>query len=143
MTTPDPTPEAMDHLKQLGIAVGAVAGTIGLIKLIFGPLIDARKRWKEAHPPYRKTVLRTLKELKDYQSRFDDYNAAMLRERLESAYTVYVLEMGWCPASEKRNLQELFEIYENLGWNHIDSRNREIIMSLPESKDKRIGRPTI
>jgi hypothetical protein len=124
--------------KELGIIVGTIGGIIGLCKVVVMPLVKSYQRWRVSHPPFKRTVLSTLKQLKKGQEGFDDFNAALLRERLESAYTIYFLEMGWCPSGEKRLIKELFDIYEKRGWNHIDLKHRESMMSLPESKENRI-----
>ena len=119
--------------KAVGVTVGAITGCIGLTKLVIQPLIKAWKRYRELHPPFRKTVLRSLEQLQKDMKRNDDYNAALLRERLESAYTVYVLRMGWCPSGEKRMLMDLFDLYTERGWNHLNKRYQEHIMALPET----------
>lgn len=119
--------------KALGVTVGAISGVIGLVKLVVQPLVKAWKRHRERHPPFRRTVLKALDELQTGMKQNDDYNAALLRERLESAYTVYVLQMGWCPSGEKRMLMDLFEMYTDRGWNHLNKRYRETIEALPET----------
>lgn len=132
MSNPSP-PDLLDHFKSLGIVAGAVATTYGLISAIK----KAYAKWREKHPTFRRTVLTALEELKQGQRELEDYNAAMLRERLESAYTVYVKEMGWCPSGQKRMVLQLFEIYEEKGWNHLSDCYKQEITDLPESKEKR------
>lgn len=125
--------------KEIGIVVGTIGGIIGLVKLVVAPLVKAHKQWREKHPPFRKTVLATLKHLEIGQRSSEDFNAALLRERLESAYVVYVMEMGWCPSSQKRRLNELFKFYESKGWGDlIDTKQKDAILALPERKEKRV-----
>lgn len=120
--------------KTIGIIVGSISGAIGLAKLVVTPVIRRYRTWRHNHPRFRSIVLRTLKELQIGMDRNDDYNAALLRERLESAYTVYVLQMGWCPSGEKRMLMDLFDLYIANGWNHINKRYKETIDALPEER---------
>lgn len=134
-TTP-PCPD-MDHVKNWGTIIATITGTIGLVALIR----KSWNNWKEKHPTFRRTVLKSLDQIKEGQRRFDDFNAAMLRERMESVYNVYVLEMGWCPRSAKINISKLFELYKERFGSDIEDvlvdRNLEVIMDLPESKDQR------
>lgn len=125
--------------KDLGAIAGSILSIVAVIKLIIMPIAKAWRKWREAHPPFKKTVLLALKELKEGQAGFDDFNAAMLRERLEDAYIQYVLDMGWCPSREKRLLAELFKLSKSKGWDieHLDEKHYQLIMNLPESRDQR------
>lgn len=125
--------------KEIGIVVGTISGVIGLATLVIAPLVKAHRRWREKHPPFRKTVLTALKHLEEGQRSSEDFAAALLRERLESAFVVYVQEMGWCPSGEKRRLHELYKFYESKGWGDlVDKKQKDIILALPERKDKRV-----
>ncbi len=132
MQTPDP----MDHVKSIGTIIGTVTGVLGLIALI-------KKAWRsfrEKHPTFKYTVIKDLRQIKEGQKRFEYFNAAMLRERLESIYNVYVLEMGWCPRSAKQNIALLFDLYcENFGGDcdALTLHNKEVVMGLPESKSQK------
>lgn len=133
MSTPDP----VDSIKTWGTIVATITATAGLIALIR----KGWNSWRNKHPTFRRAVIKGIEELKDGQRKFDDFNAAMLRERLESLYNVYVLEMGWCPRSAKQNIRRLFELYcERFGddTDNLILRNRDKIMDLPESKDRRL-----
>lgn len=121
-------PDTEELILDLGKVVAAVMTIIG-----FGTLL--RKwwtAWRVNHPPFKAEVRDALKALRDGQTRFDDYNAALLRDRLESSYTIYVKMMGWCPVTVKRTLMDLFALYQERGWNHINKRYCEDIMELPE-----------
>lgn len=142
-------------LQDVGLIVSI---TGGLTALIARPAYAKYKKWREKNPPFRKTMLRTLEQLEiklntleakagansDALSRLEatassntEYAEAMLRERLESAYTVYAIKMGWCPSGEKRMLMDLFRLHESRGWNHINKKYREVIANLPESEPER------
>lgn len=141
---------------QVVALIVSIAG--GLTALIARPAYAKYKKWREKNPPFRKTMLRTLEQMEiklntleakaganaDTLSRLEatassntEYAEAMLRERLESAYTVYAIKMGWCPSGEKRMLMDLFRLHESRGWNHINKKYREIIANLPESEPER------
>ena len=147
-----------DVWKLASLVIGVISGAIGLAKLVFLPAWKAWRKWRETHPPFRKRMLRglermeeqlnatgdqaranmlSLARLEEAVTRNDEYFSAMLRERLESAYTVYAIRMGWCPSGEKRMLMDLFDLHESRGWNHVNRRYREIIASLPESEAER------
>jgi hypothetical protein len=130
-----------EQWKDIGIMVGTISGIIALIKLVIMPIAKAWRKWREKHPPFRRTVLQALEQLQNGQTINEDFMVAFLRERLEDAYVKYVLDMGWCPSREKRLLGDLFKISEAKGWDHLDERHRELIMSLPESKDQRKDYP--
>lgn len=122
-----------DQLKRMaGVATAAMA-IWAVIKLVFQPLVKRIKRYRQEHPHFRRTVMQALRELQDGQKRFDDYNAAILRERIESAYTLYVLMMGWCPTGEKKMLAELFELLKQTDWDYMGEKYRAEIMALPVS----------
>lgn len=132
MQTPDP----MEQLETAGKIIGMITGAIGLIALIR----KGWKSWREKHPTFRSTVLQSLEQIKQGQRKFDDFNAAMLRERLESLYNLYVLEMGWCPRSSKKNIALLFKLYDERFGDKADTlfpRFHAAIIELPESKDRR------
>lgn len=130
-------PGPMEHLKAWGTIIATISGTIGLIALIR----KGWNNWKSRHPTFRRSVLKSLEQIRNGQKEFEDFNAAMLRERLESIYNVYVLEMGWCPLSAKQNIRALFDLYKSKFGCQVEDvlidRNKEMIMSLPESKDQR------
>lgn len=144
-------------LSELGTGVGIVVGTITIIKGVQAGWSWYKKR-RIANPPFRRRMLNAIErmELKinanesrsiaagDALQRLeanvvktDEYFSAMLRERLESAYTIYVLQMGWCPSGEKRMLMDLFELHEARGWNHINKKYKEAIANLPEHESER------
>jgi hypothetical protein len=133
MQTPDP----VEQIKTAGTVIGTITGAIGLYALI-------KKGWqkyREKHPTFRRKVLACLEQIKDGQRRFDDFNAATLRERLGSIYNLYVLEMGWCPRSQKEKIALLFDIHKEYFGSEVEdalmAQDRAMIMSLPESKDQR------
>ena len=119
-------------LKFIGLVVGTVTGVWGLARLVVAPLKKRYTAWRLKHPAFREKVLDALNVISDRMDQLDDFQAAMLRERLESAYTVYAIDMQWCPTGEKHMLVELYDLYTSRGWNHINKRYREIIMALPE-----------
>lgn len=138
-------------LQEVGLIV-SISG--GVTALVIRPLYAKYKKWREKNPPFRRTMLRTLErmtvQINELETKAGDNSAAlsrlettanvneeyfeaMLRERLESAYTIYAVKMGWCPSGEKRMLVDLFELHAKRGWNHIDKKYSEIIMNLPET----------
>ena len=135
MASPDP----VEQIKSVGTIIATITGAIGLVALIK----KSFKTWRLKHPSFKRTVLQNLEHLKDGQRKFDDFNAVMLRERLESLYNVYVLEMGWCPRSAKQNIRALFDLTQRSTGavlttsDHLMIKNRDKIMELPESKDRR------
>jgi hypothetical protein len=134
MQTPDPT----EHLETAGKIIGIIGGAIGLVATI-------KKGWqkyREKHPTFKFEVRRSLMQILDGQRRFDDLNAATLRERLGSAYLVYVKEHGWCPRSQKEKISVLFDIYKEYYGSAADNvlmdQDKAEIMALPESEEQRI-----
>lgn len=130
------SPNPVEQFKSIGTVIATITGAIGLLALIK----KGCNAWRDKHPSFKRVVLKNLEHLKDGQKKFDDFNAAMLRERLESLYNVYVLEMGWCPRSAKQNIRALFDLYAEKYGNssdHLSLKNRDKIMELPESKDRR------
>ena len=132
-TSTDP----VDQIKTAGTIIATISGFFGLVALIR----KGWKNWKAKHPTFRRTVLTCLEQIKDGQRRFEDFNAATLRERLSSIYNVYVLDLGWC----SRNHKELAAILYDLYISHFASetektllrREQSIVLELPESKDQR------
>lgn len=133
MQTPDP----VEHFKNAGAVIGAIAGAIGL----FAAIKKGWQKWRENHPTFRRKVLGCLEQIKAGQRRFEDFNAATIRERLGSIYNLYVLQMGWCPRSQKEKIDLLYKIYQEYFGSEVEDvlmeHDREIIMALPESKDQR------
>lgn len=126
------------NLKTLGLILSTATGIMAFLKLIFVPLKNAYGRWRIKNPPFKRTVLRQLEklstELESNRLEYEDYFAALIRERLESAYTIYVLRLGWCPIGEKSMLMELFDMYSAKGFNHLSVNYKEKIQALPESE---------
>lgn len=139
------------------LVIGGVVSLITIWRALVAGWTVFRK-WREKNPPFRKTMLRTLEQveiklntleakaganadalfrLESVAASNTEYAEIMLRERLESAYTVYAIQMGWCPSGEKRMLMDLFRLHESRGWNHINKKHREIIASLPESEQEK------
>jgi hypothetical protein len=127
----------MEPIKNAGTIIGTIAGGIGLIAAIR----KGWNNWRMKHPTFKYTVIKSLNEIKDGQNRFDDINAATLRESIGSKYNLYVLEMGWCPRSQKEKIASLFDIYMNYYACESDKplleRDKQKILDLPESKDQR------
>jgi len=133
-----PCPDPMEHINTIGKVIGTITGAIGLFALIK----KMWQNWREKHPTFKYTVIKSLEQIKAGQKRFEDFNAATLRERIGSIYNLYVLEMGWCPRAQKEKIALLFDIYvEYYGTDAEDpliKHDKAIIMELPESKDQRI-----
>lgn len=148
------TSAQQEAIRFLIVVIGGVVSVISIWRALIAGW-KAFRKWRETHPSFRRTMLRTLERLEiqvnelDAQAktnrdalerlegsvaRSDEYFSAMLRERLESAYTMYAVRMGWCPSGEKRMLMDLFELHESRGWNHINQKYKEIIADLPESE---------
>jgi hypothetical protein len=134
MQTP---PDPFEHLETAGKVIGIIAGVLGL----FATIKKAWNKWRDKHPTFRKQVLKCLDEIKQGQRRFEDFNAATLRERIGSIYNLYVLEMGWCPRSQKEKIALLFNIYKEYYGDDVEDiiidNDKAVIMGLPESKDQR------
>ncbi|MGI6691117.1 MAG: hypothetical protein ACOX63_09830 [Christensenellales bacterium] len=135
MQTPDP----VEQFKNAGTIIGTITGALGLAALIK----KGWNKWREKHPPFRRTVLTSLDQIKCGQKRFEDFNAATLRERLGSAYLVYVKEHGWCPRSQKEKITVLFDLYKenygNTADNILMDQDKAEIMALPESEEQRLN----
>lgn len=129
--------DPMEHLETAGKIIGVIAGAIGL----FAAIKKGWQKWRENHPTFRYTVIKSLNEIKKGQNRFDDINAATLRESIGSKYNLYVLEMGWCPRGQKEKIAALFDIYMEFYACESDkellSRDKQMILDLPESKNQR------
>jgi hypothetical protein len=134
MQAPDP----MEHLETAGKIIGVIAGAIGL----FAAIKKGWQKWREKHPTFRSSVLKSLDQIKEGQGRFDDFNAATLRERLGSVYLVYVKGHGWCPRSQKEKIAVLYDLYManygNSTDNELMKNDKEEVMALPESEEQRI-----
>lgn len=126
-----------DLLKHIVLVISLFSGAIGLWKLVFLPLWNWWKKYRVKNPSFRKSVLLSLQRLELGLKKNDDYTAALIRERLESAYTIYVLTLGWCPSGEKRMLMDLFALYEEGGHNHLDLQYKNKILVLPEVEPKK------
>jgi hypothetical protein len=131
------SPGPIEHLETAGKIIGVIAGAIGL----FAAIKKGWQKWREKHPTFRRKVLGCLEQIKAGQRRFEDFNAATLRERLGSIYNHYVLEMGWCPRSQKEKIDLLYKIYQEYFGSEVEdvlmTHDRDVIMELPESKDQR------
>ena len=130
--------DPMKDIETAGKIIGVLTGGIGLFALIK----KGWNNWRMKHPTFKYTVIKSLNEIKDGQNRFDDINAATLRESIGSKYNLYVLEMGWCPRSQKEKIASLFDIYMNYYACESDKplleRDKQKILDLPESKDQRL-----
>lgn len=122
----------VEKIKTIGVIVSAIMGGITLIRFILSPIWKKYKAWREVHPPFRKTVLKSLEHLQEGMKQNTDFIGALARERLEGAYTLYVHQMKWCPFSEKEKLHAIFDQYRESGMNHLSLKNMEAIFDLPE-----------
>jgi hypothetical protein len=133
-----PCPDPMEHIETAGKIIGVLSGGIGLFVLIK----KSWQKWREKHPTFRYTVVKSLEQIKEGQRRFEDFNAATLRERLGSLRIFYVEDRGWCTRDQKEKVLPLFDIYiENYApFSDIPlvEKDKQDIASLPESKDQRI-----
>ncbi len=134
----NPCPDPMKGVETAGKIIGTVTGGIAL----FAAIKKGWNNWRDKHPTFRVSVLKSLEQIKEGQSRFEDFNAATLRERLGSAYLVYVKEHGWCPRSQKEKIAVLFDLYianyGNAADNPLMESDKAEIMALPESEDQRL-----
>lgn len=85
-------------------------------------------KWVTALGVILATINKMLRPIKEFNSAM----ALMQRERLESAYTVYVNVLGWCPSGEKSVLEAIYRHYKEGGNNHIAENYLEVILELPE-----------
>lgn len=133
----NPCPDPIKGVEILGKIIGTLMGGIGL----FAAIKKGWNNYREKHPTFRRSVLKSLEQIEKGQNRFDDINAATLRESIGSKYNLYVLEMGWCPRSQKEKIASLFDIYMNYYACESDKplleRDKQKILDLPESKDQR------
>lgn len=132
-----PCPDPTEQIKSIGSVIGTVSGAIGLFTLI-------KKGWnnyREKHPTFKKTVIDSLEQIKKGQKRFEDFNAATLRERLGSIHNLYVKQMRWCSRDQKEKIVPLFDIYmENYAAfsdRPLILKDKQEIIDLPESKEER------
>ena len=133
----NPCPDPIKGVEILGKIIGTLMGGIGL----FAAIKKGWNNYREKHPTFRRSVLKSLEQIEKGQYRFDDINAATLRESIGSKYNLYVLEMGWCPRGQKEKIAALFDIYMNYYACESDKQllesDKQLILGLPESKDKR------
>lgn len=127
-----------DPVGDVGKVIGTITGAIGLVAIIK----KGWNNWREKHPTFKYSVLKSLKEIKEGQSRFEDFNAATLRERLGSLRIFYVEDRGWCTRDQKEKVLPLFDIYiENYAaFSDIPlvKKDKQDIANLPESKEQRM-----
>jgi hypothetical protein len=134
----NPCPDPMKGVETAGKIIGTLMGGIGL----FAAIKKGWNNYREKHPTFRSSVLKSLNEIKNGQNRFDDINAATLRESIGSKYNLYVLEMGWCPRAQKEKVALLYDIFLEYYASDSDmpliERDKQMILDLPESKDQRL-----
>ena len=102
-----------EFLKFASENLGYVIGIFTALGAIFGPLV--------------KLMLDILKRLKE----MDKDMADILCTQLTSEHDRY-MQLGWCSATDKRRLEEIYHRYKSRGRNHIAQHYIEDIADLPE-----------
>lgn len=117
----------MEWLINAGATAGAVATIIGLIITINKIVKAAAKRKQEAEKRHKEL----LAEISKLAQRVDSEIGDLQYERLSQAHDFY-MDRGWCPASKKQQLCNMYRSYTAKGRNHLSAHYEAEILGLPE-----------
>jgi len=118
--------EGMEYVIQLGDLAKAVTAIGALVAAIMvKPYLRKSQREKEL----AETIKGIHKELKDVKRQLGD----LQYERLSQSHDFYTNVQGWCPASKKQQLCNMYRDYRRDGTrNHLTEHYEAEIFALPE-----------
>lgn len=116
----------MDTLQIILTMVGWIVPAT--LTYILGNLVNKMKKQKEVQEQTDEQVEKERKLIQEAVKH-------ILRHEIEDAYHYYT-EQGYCTATEKAELDEVYKIYSGLGGNGRGKRMFDAIIILPEQPVK-------
>lgn len=110
---------ASELLKAVNDNLGYIVGIYGSLAVLFG--------W----------VIKLLRDISKRIKALDTDMADILCTQLTSEHDRY-MHLGWCSASDKRRLEEIYHRYKSRGRNHIATHYIEDIAALSEHPPEKV-----
>lgn len=118
----------LNTINEWGAVAGSISAILALAAAIFiKPIMNAHKRRvedKKDAANFRRLVLEKLEGI-------EDDIGDLQYERLSQAHDFYV-GRGWCPASKKQQLCNMYHSYNSKGRNHLSAHYEAEILDLKD-----------
>ena len=130
-----------DFVLTTGKYAGAITAVIGLVTLVaWKPYKKHRESVRAREAAERKVqaefqaqVLAGLSKIEAEVASISEDVGDLQCDRLTAAYD-HFMELGYCPASTKQALCEMFRSYSSKGRNHLAKHYEEDILNLPNER---------